>query len=65
MRKLVDATVAEILDERSIDPNEGLTDAATLTQRAFSAVAGFGPLQPFFDDPEIEELWINERLTEA
>jgi pilus assembly protein CpaF len=23
-------------------------------------VAGFGPLQPFLDDPEIEEIWINE-----
>ncbi|MGH3260505.1 MAG: CpaF family protein, partial [Trebonia sp.] len=24
------------------------------------AVAGFGPLQPFLDDPAIEEIWINE-----
>jgi pilus assembly protein CpaF len=24
------------------------------------AVAGFGPLQPLLDDPEIEEIWINE-----
>jgi pilus assembly protein CpaF len=24
------------------------------------AVAGFGPLQPFFDDPEIEEIWLND-----
>ncbi|SDP24351.1 pilus assembly protein CpaF [Pedococcus dokdonensis] len=24
------------------------------------AVAGFGPLQPYFDDPEVEEIWINE-----
>ncbi|WP_375002842.1 CpaF family protein [Aeromicrobium sp. CTD01-1L150] len=23
-------------------------------------VAGFGPLQPFLDDPEVEEIWINE-----
>jgi pilus assembly protein CpaF len=23
-------------------------------------MAGFGPLQPFLDDPEIEEIWINE-----
>lgn len=23
-------------------------------------VAGFGPLQPFLDDPTVEEVWINE-----
>jgi pilus assembly protein CpaF len=38
-------------------------DAATLTQHAFSAVAGFGPLQSYFDDPTVEELWIIGRLT--
>ena len=26
----------------------------------FDAVAGIGPLQPFLDDPTIEEIWINE-----
>jgi type IV secretory pathway ATPase VirB11/archaellum biosynthesis ATPase len=25
-------------------------------------VAGFGPLQRYLDDPEIEEIWIHERL---
>ena len=24
------------------------------------AVAGFGPLQRYLDDPEVEEIWINE-----
>jgi pilus assembly protein CpaF len=24
------------------------------------AVAGFGPLQPFLDDPAVEEIWVNE-----
>ena len=23
-------------------------------------VAGFGPLQPYLDDPTVEEIWINE-----
>ena len=26
----------------------------------FDQVAGFGPLQRFFDDPSVEEIWINE-----
>ncbi len=25
----------------------------------YDAVAGFGVLQPFLDDPTVEELWIN------
>ncbi|MGI9823919.1 CpaF family protein [Agromyces sp. Marseille-Q5079] len=24
-----------------------------------AAITGYGPLQPYFDDPEIEEIWIN------
>jgi pilus assembly protein CpaF len=24
-----------------------------------AAITGYGPLQPFFDDPEVEEIWIN------
>jgi pilus assembly protein CpaF len=24
-----------------------------------ATVAGYGPLQPLLDDPEIEEVWIN------
>src|SRR5699024_10260129 len=28
-------------------------------QAVFDAVAGFGPLQPLLDDPEVEEIWIN------
>ena len=31
-----------------------------LERRLVDAVAGFGPLQPYFDDPTVEELWINE-----
>jgi pilus assembly protein CpaF len=27
------------------------------------SVSGFGPLQRYLDDPDVEELWINERLT--
>ena len=28
--------------------------------RCTTTVAGFGPLQRYLDDPEIEEIWINE-----
>jgi pilus assembly protein CpaF len=34
-------------------------DLATVSRRVLDDVAGFGPLQRFFDDPEVEEVWIN------
>jgi pilus assembly protein CpaF len=48
-------------DERSL--HGGLPTIADLegaVKAVVDAVAGFGPLQPYFDDPEIEEIWINE-----
>src|SRR5699024_3808871 len=32
---------------------------AATQQAIFDAVAGFGPLQPLLDDPDVEEIWIN------
>ncbi|GAB3486050.1 CpaF family protein [Flexivirga lutea] len=37
-----------------------LGDREKATQRVLDAVLGFGPLQPYLDDPTIEEIWINE-----
>lgn len=36
-----------------------LPDEDDAAQRLVAALTGFGPLQPFLDDPEVEELWIN------
>lgn len=52
VRRLVDEAV---LDHASYEC--GVDDVA---QQVYDAVAGFGPLQPYFDDPEVEELWIND-----
>ena len=38
-------------------PSDG--DLTALSRRVLDDVAGFGPLQCFFDDPEVEEVWIN------
>lgn len=38
-------------------PSDG--DLSTVSRRVLDDVAGFGPLQRFFDDPEVEEVWIN------
>ncbi|PFG36096.1 pilus assembly protein CpaF [Flavimobilis soli] len=36
-----------------------LADADVATREIVAAVAGMGPLQPYLDDPEIEEIWVN------
>jgi pilus assembly protein CpaF len=36
-----------------------LADEAAVSRRVVAALTGFGPLQPFLDDPSVEELWIN------
>ena len=39
-------------------PMLGDEDAAA--SHVLAALTGFGPLQPFFDDPEVEEIWVND-----
>lgn len=36
-----------------------LADEQQAARDVVAAIAGFGVLQPFFDDPEVEEVWIN------
>jgi pilus assembly protein CpaF len=35
-------------------------DPDHLVDTLVANVAGFGPLQPFLDDPEVEEVWVND-----
>jgi len=35
-------------------------DPRALVGELVARVSGFGPLQPFLDDPDVEELWIND-----
>jgi len=59
VRALV-ATAAADYDARSMQsPLPMLEDLPSAQQAIFDAVAGFGPLQPLLDDPEVEEIWIN------
>ncbi|MEZ5113869.1 MAG: hypothetical protein R2693_10655 [Nocardioidaceae bacterium] len=37
---------------------ESIPDASATLDELVSRVAGFGPLQPLLDDPEVEEIWI-------
>ena len=60
VRRLVDEVISEY-DERSIGGTlPQLVDARLAARHVFDAVAGFGRLQKYLDDPTVEEIWINE-----
>ncbi len=58
--RLVEDTVTEYLDRSTTAHLPPLGDSQDVARAVLDAVAGFGPLQPFLDDPSIEEIWINE-----
>ncbi len=48
-------------DERSLTGAVvPVADAGAVVGELIARVSGFGPLQPFLDDPEVEEVWIND-----
>jgi len=58
--QLVREAVADY-DERSLHGGlPALPDLEEAARSVLDAVAGFGPLQRYFDDPHVEEIWINE-----
>lgn len=60
VRSLVDQVVADYGERSLAGGLPRLGDAAGVSRSVFDAVAGFGPLQRYLDDPTIEEIWINE-----
>ncbi|WP_408898546.1 CpaF family protein [Nocardioides sp. R1-1] len=59
VRRLASALVREH-DERSLTGVVApVADAEGLVAELVARVAGFGALQPFLDDPSVEEVWIN------
>jgi pilus assembly protein CpaF len=60
VRDLVDEVIADY-DERSVRGGlPALPDPRLVAREVWDAVAGFGPLQRFLDDPDVEEIWINQ-----
>ena len=60
VRRLVREAVADY-DSRSLHGGlAAVGDALAAEQSIWDSVAGYGPLQKYFDDPDIEEIWINE-----
>jgi pilus assembly protein CpaF len=60
VRVLVRDVVADY-SERSLNSAlPPIGDPETVVRDVLDRVAGFGPLQRYLDDPEIEEIWVNE-----
>jgi pilus assembly protein CpaF len=60
MQRLVDEVVADYDERAATSTVPPLADPSGVARSVYDAVAGFGPLQRYLDDPEIEEVWINE-----
>jgi pilus assembly protein CpaF len=58
--RLIDEVTADYLDRSVNSALPPLGDIATLARSLRDSVCGFGPLQPYLDDPTVEEIWINE-----
>ncbi|GAA1476404.1 hypothetical protein GCM10009623_08500 [Nocardioides aestuarii] len=60
VRRIAEGVVRDH-DERSLS---GLVapvpDVDSVVGELVARVSGFGPLQPFLDDPSVEEIWIND-----
>ncbi|MCW2637086.1 MAG: Type secretion system protein [Blastococcus sp.] len=60
VRVLVRDVVADY-SERSLNSAlPPIADPESVVRDVLDRVAGFGPLQRYLDDPEIEEIWVNE-----
>ena len=60
VRSLVQDAVRDY-DERSLHGGlPALGDPGSAVSSILSVVAGYGPLQQYFDDPTVEEIWIND-----
>ncbi len=60
MRSLVEQVLGEYEQRALVEDLPMLGDRLLAARLVFDAVAGFGPLQAYLDDPVVEEIWINE-----
>jgi pilus assembly protein CpaF len=60
VRRIAESVVREH-DERSLTGAvAAVPDVESVVGELVARVSGFGPLQPFLDDPAVEEIWIND-----
>lgn len=57
--KLIDEVLTDYEDRTEASNLPRYSDRGAVHRAVFDRVAGLGALQPFMDDPEVEEIWIN------
>ncbi len=62
MRLLIDEVVLDYDERAPISTLPPLSDPPTAARTVYDAIAGFGPLERYVDEPDIEKVWINDRL---
>jgi pilus assembly protein CpaF len=58
-RLLIEEVAAHYEERVPVSALPPLIDRVGTLRAVFDAVAGFGPLQRYFDDPAVEEIWVN------
>lgn len=59
VRELINAAINDYDNRSLLGAVPPLSSSSAARQDVFDAVAGFGALQKFLDDPSIEEIWLN------
>lgn len=59
VRVLVRDVVADYSERSLASALPPIGDAESVVRDVLDRVAGFGPLQRYLDDPEVEEVWVN------
>jgi len=59
-RALIDEVISHYEERVPTSSLPPLIDRPHAARFVFDSLAGFGPLQRFLDDREIEEIWVNE-----
>lgn len=59
VERLVDEVLAEYEQRVQTSHLPRLDDRSRVRKSVLDRVAGYGPLQPLLEDPEVEEIWIN------
>lgn len=64
VKKVIDAVVADFIagsaDGTLVGFSGQVPSADALSKELYDAVAGLGELQQYLDDPDVEEIWINQ-----
>src|SRR4051812_1490428 len=60
VRRIAESVVRDHDEQSLTGMVASVADPGALVGELVARVSGFGPLQPLLDDPDVEEVWINE-----